>query len=315
EAAVHEPSSSFPAPAFESVVRPVEPGRLTLLRAALEELAEQDPLISLRQRNAEGEIAVRLYGEIQKEVLQETLAHDYGVAVTFGPTQTICVERPLGSGEHAELMGADGNPFYATLGFRVEPGAPGSGRRYRHEPGSLPPSFYRAVEETVRETLEQGLFGWRVTDCDVTLTQVGYSSVVSTAGDFRKLTPLALMRALAQAGTEVCEPIDELELECPEDCFGAVCGLLLIKRASIGQVARGGDGQRLVCVIPSAELRGLEQQLPGLTRGEAGWDSRFAGYVPASGEPPRRRRIDPDPLNRAHYLAEVARAKSSSVSA
>ncbi|HET7034877.1 MAG TPA: translation factor GTPase family protein [Thermomicrobiaceae bacterium] len=307
-AVAQEEAESFPPPAFESVVRPREPGQLTRLRAALEELAEQDPLISLRQRNEAGEIGLRLYGEVQKEVVQETLAHDYGVAVAFGPTQTICVERPAGTGEHAEFMGEGGNPYYATLGLRIERGEPESGLRYRHEPGSLPPSFYRAIEETVRETCEQGLMGWRVTDCAVTLTQVGYSSVVSTAGDFRKLTPLVLMRALAQAGTEVCEPIDELELELPEDCFGAVCGLLLTARAAIRQAARDGAGQRLICAIPSAELRGVEQQLPGLTRGEAGWESHLAGYAPVSGEPPRRRRTGPDPLNRAHYLAEAARA-------
>ena len=47
----------FPPPALESVVRPLEPGQITHLRAALEQLAEQDPLISLRQRNEEGEIS------------------------------------------------------------------------------------------------------------------------------------------------------------------------------------------------------------------------------------------------------------------
>ncbi len=66
----------FPAPTLESVVRPVEPGQITRLRAALDQLAEQDPLISLRQRNEEGEISIRLYGEVQKEVVMETLSRD-----------------------------------------------------------------------------------------------------------------------------------------------------------------------------------------------------------------------------------------------
>ncbi|HEX5501738.1 MAG TPA: translation factor GTPase family protein, partial [Thermomicrobiales bacterium] len=120
DAGARELARAFPALALESVVRPVEPGRLTRLRAALEELAEQDPLIALRQRNAEGEISVRLYGEVQKEVLEETLTRDYGVAATFGPSRTVCVERPVGAGEHAEVMRENGNPFYATVGFRVE---------------------------------------------------------------------------------------------------------------------------------------------------------------------------------------------------
>ncbi len=103
-ASFRETARAFPPPALESVVRPVEPGRITRLRAALEELAEQDPLISLRQRNDEGEISVRLYGEIQKEVVLETLSREYGIGATFGPSRAICIERPVGTGEAAEII-------------------------------------------------------------------------------------------------------------------------------------------------------------------------------------------------------------------
>jgi ribosomal protection tetracycline resistance protein len=300
-------AAAFPAPALESVVRPLAGAQITRLRAALEQLAEQDPLISLRQRNEEGEVSVRLYGEVQKEILTETLAQEFGVGVWFGPTRTVCIERPLGMGERAEIIGEGDNPFYGTVGFRVEPGERGGGIRYERELGALPPAFYRAIEETVYEALGQGLHGWEVTDCLVTLTHAGFWSPVSTAGDFRKLVPLVLLEALRQAGTEVCEPIDELELEIPEDTFGAVCGVLLGARATIRNAERAGESQHLVCEIPTAELRGVEHQLPGLTRGEAGWESRFFGYVPVSGEPPVRKRIGPNPLNRAQYLGEVAR--------
>ena len=303
-----ESAAAFPPPALESVVRPVEPGQITRLRAALEQLAEQDPLISLRQRNDAGELSIRLYGEVQKEVVAETLTRDYGVAATFGPSQTICIERPVGAGEHTEVMSENGNPFYATVGLRVEPAASGSGLRYVRQLGALPLAFYRAIEETVHETFTQGLCGWDVTDCVVILTQAGFSSVMSTAGDFRKLTPLVLLQALQTAGAEVCEPIEELELDIPEDTFGAVCGALVNARATMRSVARDGAAQRVICQIPSAELRAVEQQLPGLTHGDGGWVSNFAGYVPVTGAAPIRGRVGPNPLNRAHYLAELARS-------
>jgi ribosomal protection tetracycline resistance protein len=297
---------AFPAPALESVVRPVEPGNITRLRAALEQLAEQDPLISLRQRNEEGEISVRLYGEVQKEVVMETLLRDYGIGATFGSSQTICIERPVGTGEHAEFIGDDGNPYFATIGIRIEPAKRESGIRYERQLGSLPLAFYRAIEETVYETLAQGVNGWEVTDCVVTLTLVGMVPE-STASDFRNLTPLVLMRALLAAGAEVCEPVEELDLEIPEDTFGAVCGALMNARATIRNAFPDGSSHRIIAEIPTAELRAVEQQLPGLTRGDGGWVSNFAGYVPVSGDAPTRARIGPNPLNRAHYLAEVAR--------
>ena len=44
------------------------------LRVALAQLAEQDPLINVRQDDERQEISVSLYGEVQKEVIQATLS-------------------------------------------------------------------------------------------------------------------------------------------------------------------------------------------------------------------------------------------------
>ncbi len=307
ETSTREIVAAFPPPKLESIVRPVEPDQITRMRAALEQLAEQDSLISLRQRNSEGEVSLRLYGEVQKEVVTETLARDYGIGVSFGSSQTICIERPLGAGEHAEFIGGS-NPFYATIGFHIEPAGEGSGIQYVRELGALPLAFYRAIEETVHETFAQGLCGWEVTDCIVTLTHAGFWSPVSTAGDFRKLTPLVLMQALLGAGTRVCEPVEELVLDIQEDTFSAVCGALLNAGATVRNAFREGASYRITCKIPTAELRTVEQKLPGLTRGEGSWMSRFAGYVPVTGDAPTRARVGPNPLNRAHYLAEVGRS-------
>ncbi len=298
---------AFPAPALESVVQPNDPAQIAQLRTALEQMAEQDPLIALRQRNDAGEVSVRLYGEVQKEVLLDTLAQEYGIGVTFGPSQTICIERLVGTGEAASYIGHPDNPFYATIAFQIAPARPDSGLHYSRELGSLPPAFYRAIEETIHETLKQGLLGWEVPDCAVTLTTTGYSSPLSTAADFRNLVPLVLMEAMHRAGTLVCEPFDELLLDIPADTYGAVCSAVLNARGTLQDTQTDGETSRLVCLIPTAELRAIEQQLPRLTRGDGGWESHFAAYIPITTTPPARERVGPNPLNRPHYLAEIAR--------
>jgi ribosomal protection tetracycline resistance protein len=131
---------------------------------------------------------------------------------------------------------------------------------------------------------------------------------MSTAGNFRKLTPLVLMRAPHNAGTDVREPVEELETEIPEDTFGAVCGALLNARATIRNVSREKSSQNIICEIPTAELRTVEQSLPDLTHGGGGWTSRFAGYAPVTGEAQARARTGPNPFNRNRYLVEVARS-------
>ena len=58
---------------------------------------------------------------MQKEVIEATLADEYGIAVEFRETTTICIERLVGTGAAVELIGTEPNPFLATVGLRVEP--------------------------------------------------------------------------------------------------------------------------------------------------------------------------------------------------
>jgi ribosomal protection tetracycline resistance protein len=92
----------FAPPTLETVVVPREPDGKAALHGALAELAEQDPLINLRQDDVRQELFVSVYGEVQKEVIQATLSADYGLEVEFRETTTICVERPLSVGAAVE---------------------------------------------------------------------------------------------------------------------------------------------------------------------------------------------------------------------
>jgi ribosomal protection tetracycline resistance protein len=225
----------FAPPTLETVVVSRYPGDKGALRVALAQLAEQDPLINLRQDDTLGETYISLYGEIQKEIIGSTLANDFGLEVSFQKTTTICIERPIGAGTAVERLREPPNPFLATVGLHVEPAAAGSGVEVRlavETLGTMPMAFFRAVQDTVRETLHQGIYGWEVTDCTVTMTHSGYlgrhshahqrfnKSMSSTGEDFRGLTPLVLMTALSRARTVVCEPIHRFRLDVSVDTLG-----------------------------------------------------------------------------------------------
>ncbi|HEY7918024.1 MAG TPA: translation factor GTPase family protein, partial [Streptosporangiaceae bacterium] len=294
------PGAQFAPPSLETVVVPAHPADQGALRAALGQLAEQDPLINVRQDDARQEILVSLYGEVQKEVIQATLAADFGIDASFRETTTICIERPAGAGTAAEFLGDQANPFRATVGLRIVPAQAGSGVRFRLgiERGALPAAFQKAVEETVHQTLRQGLRGWQVTDAVVTLTHSGFtppppsgwSKWSSSAGDFRNLTPLVLMSALRQAGTRVYEPVHRFHLEAPADTAWSVLPAL----ARLGAVPDGPvtQGSLLTVTgdIPAAQVHELRQQLPGLTHGAGILDATFGYYRLARGPAQSKRR-------------------------
>jgi ribosomal protection tetracycline resistance protein len=317
----HGEQHRFAPPALETVVIPRNPHNGGALRIALARLAEQDPLINVRQDDVRREIYVSLYGEVQKEVIGATLAADFGVEVNFRESTTICIERPIGTGAAVERLHKAPNPFLATVGLRIEPAAPGSGVEFRLEAelGSMPLAFFRAVEDTVRETLRQGIYGWEVTDCMVAMTHSGYlgkhglghqrfnKSISSTGEDFRKLTPLVLMTALRQARTVVCEPIHRFRLDAPADMLGPLLPALTRLRAVPRTQVTRSASSTLEGDIPAARVHDLRQQLPALTRGEGVVECTFGRYEPVSGTIPTRPRSDCNPLNRDEYLLCVAR--------
>src|SRR5262249_35199793 len=73
----------FAPPTLETAVVARDPRDKTRLHAALTQLAEQDPLIDVRQDDIRQEIYVSLYGEVQKQVIEATLAAEYGLEAGF----------------------------------------------------------------------------------------------------------------------------------------------------------------------------------------------------------------------------------------
>ena len=300
----------FSPPTLESVVIAGKPDDRARLRVALAQLAEQDPLINVRQDDTRKELSVSLYGEVQKEVIQATLANEFGLEVTFRETTPIYIERPIGTGEAIEILHAESNPFLATIGLRIDPAPNGSGINFRLQvdPRTTPLYLYKTAEgfsermsQYVRQALREGLFGWQVTDCIVTMTKCIYSvpdgppsrrGPLSTAADFRKLTPLVLIQALERAGTVVCEPIVRASVEIPTRAIGAVMAALARLDATVETPSLHGTLSMIETVLPVVRAQDLQRQLPGLTGGEGVLDSSFAGYEPVSGDQPTRRGDD-----------------------
>ncbi len=170
-----------------------------------------------------------------------------------------------------------------------------------------PEAFQAQLTGYIHEALSEGLDGWQVTDCRVTVTDCGYTSPETTAADFRRLTELVLTTALDRAGTWVCEPLAELSLEMPTSTAPGVLGALgrLLGRVT-GQFSANGL-TRASAVLPVARVRTLQHQLPGLSMGEGILETRFGGYQPIGSDPPKRPRSGPSPLDREAWLASLSK--------
>jgi ribosomal protection tetracycline resistance protein len=289
---------TFAPPTLEAAVIAKNADQQPTLHAALKQLAEQDPLINLRQDDQK--LYVSLYGEVQKEVIGATLSNDFGVEALFERTQPICIERPLGTGYAVQFLQEENNPTSATVGLHIEPGQPGSGVVFRLDvhPRLVPLHIYKNgsnftehMKQYICDTLQYGLQGLEVTDCIVTMTDCDYyvadglgkpisDTPKTTAADFRKLTPLVLRSALHQAGTVLCEPVCHFTLEVPNEALAKVLPVLPRLGAITHSTEVRHESYVLKGAIPSDRIHDLQQQLPGLTSGEGFLEYVFDRYEP-----------------------------------
>ncbi|CAN5146837.1 TetM/TetW/TetO/TetS family tetracycline resistance ribosomal protection protein [soil metagenome] len=276
----------FPPPGLESVVQARDPAERIMLFQALQQLSEQDPLIDVRLDGVDQEVTVSVYGEVQKEVIAARLEAEYGVVADFLPTRTVHIERVAATGQCFEQT-ATGN---ASVALRVEPAAVGSGVEYvlGVERGYLLPSFHVAIEETLARVVGEGVFGWRVTDCLVTLIHGRYHAPTPSAWEYRRLIALAFGQALRQAGTTVCAPVSRFELELPAEALTSVLGMLVAAGATPALDEVGSTRCRVTGTMPTWQVDEFEQRFPGMSSGQGVFFSEPAGYEPVQGSPPTR---------------------------
>ena len=313
---------TFAPPTLETaVVAKREADKLALFQA-LGDLAEQDPLIDLRQDDSRGELFLSLYGEVQREVIAQTLAADYAVEIAFRPTTPVCIERPRRVGRALEELPrrrSPRDPFLAGVGLRIEPRPAGAGVTFELDVDvkSVPihvfddvEKFRALMDETVRETLTQGLHGWAVTDCHVVMTDSAYQAPPrkwpgTTLSDYRLLTPLVLMAALRESGTTVLEPLLQFHVEVPTGDLGAMMSFLDELEARPGAPHTGEHVALLDGTIRVARLHRLQVRLPDLSHGEGVLETSFSGYTLVQGPPPSRPWTDRNPLDRTDYLRHL----------
>ena len=309
---------------------PQRPEQQGSLRAALAQLAEQDPLIDVRQDDHRHEISVSLYGEVQKEVIQATLERDYGIAADFRETTVVCIERPARVGEAEEVIRAktktnitgrssplSTNPFMATLALRIEPAPPGSGIEFRADVENrlvplylfkTPEAFAAQMEAYVHEALAEGLAGWQVTDCRVTMTDCGYASPVDVAG---RLPAADAARPGDRAGSR-----RHVGLRAAGGPRARDAGVDRAGRPGRARPARRpGDGPVLGEWPVDGRRRAAGRARPPAPAPAAGpvdggGDPRDAPRrLPADrrDDPPTRPRTRPSPLDRDAWLASLAK--------
>lgn len=276
-----------PVPMLRTRIEPIKIEEREKLLDALTEIADTDPLLRYCVDTITHEIVISFLGTVQLEVICSLLIEKYHINIRIEDPTVIYLEKPLQKADYTIHIEVPPNPFWASIGLSITPLPIGSGIQYESKVslGYLNQSFQNAVREGINYGLEQGLYGWEVTDCKICFEYGVYYSPVSTPSDFRFLAPIVLEQALKKAGTQLLEPYLSFILFTPQGYLSRAyndaqkhCAIIETSQSKNDEIIFTGH-------IPVRCINEYRNTLTLYTNGQAVFLTELKGYQIATCEP------------------------------
>ena len=250
-----------------------------VLLDAVNQISAEDPLINVIWEQSTGELILSVTGRLQIEVIEALLKERTSVDAVIGTPQVIYKERPSrrGTGYVDYTMP---KPCWAILRFEIEPLETGSGvlfeSRVRNE--KIFTKYQLQVEQTIPEALRQGPKGWEVTDIKITLVDGEHHLSHTHPMDFILATPIGIMDALKNTGTDLMEPMNRFKITYPEEMSGRVIGEIIGMRGTFDSPLIKKGTVLMEGRYPVAEGIDFPARFSSVTGGRGTINTFFDGY-------------------------------------
>ena len=256
-----------------------DPEKIPALAAALNELSDEEPYIDAKWENGQKEITISTTGKIQLEVLSNLLKERYNLSAEFSPPTVIYKETPSSSG-YGLARYTMPKPCWAVVEFYIEPMPRGYGVSYH---GRIPNNqcFYRYqshIRTSFDSCIEQGLYGWEVTDFRCTLVGGEHHTIHTHPLDFFVCTPMAFMNGLSQIGSTILEPLLKIRITAPENFSGKLFSEIVKMGGEYDSPVIRSGMVTIEAIVPVATSMGFPERLATLTSGKAVLAQSFHGY-------------------------------------
>ena len=205
---------SYIKPLFTSEIVIADKSKIPDLAKALLILYDEDPMLNLNYKKETGRISLDLMGPLQAEIISNSLLERFNLNAEILPSSIVYKETPSKEG-----TGYTSYNKYSRVGFEIKPMPRNSGITYKSVVSTdyLFAKYQSQIEKLVKFWCKAGLFGWEVTDMEITLAEGGCDSICSESFDFNIAVPIALMRALKDSGTTILEPSMHFSIISPEE--------------------------------------------------------------------------------------------------
>jgi elongation factor G len=294
----------FPSFNMTVAIEADKKGEEEKLSAALHMLREEDPTVQVEVSPELKQILLHCQGELHLAIIKWKIEHIHSLPVHFNRPRIPYREtiRSMAESSYRHKKQSGGNGQFGEVFMRIEPwqnGMPdpkGLTVRGREEytlewggklvfyncivGGAIDTRFLPSILKGVMEKMHEGpLTGSYVRDVRVCIYDGKMHPVDSNDISFKIAGLQAFRQAFEQAAPQLLEPINKLEILCPDDLTGSVMGDLQSRRAIVEGMDREGHFTRIVAKTPLAEMHDYSSSLRSLTQGRAKFAMEFAEYA------------------------------------
>ncbi len=248
----------------------------------LSKLSEEDPTFQIREDKDTGQTLISGMGELHLQVLINRLEREFHARVNVGKPQvvyreTICKEAEAEK-VFEKVLGT--TPHFGHVRLKVLPLPRESGIKFLRKisPEQIPEIFWPAIEEAIRNTINQGVvLGYPMVDMQIELIGGGFKEHSSELG-YSIAANQAIKEAINSASPILLEPIMRLEVIVPEVFMGEVISDINARKGKIEAINRGKGVNIISATVPLSHMFGYSTDLRSMTQGRGSFTMQFLRF-------------------------------------
>lgn len=248
---------------------------------ALSKILKESPCVELKRNHETKQLLIGGLSDSHIAYIAERIKNTYNITVALGEPKVVYRETIKASAE-AEgryIKQSGGSGFYGVVVMRF---SPNEKNEFTEEifGGSVPKSYFPAVEKGFYESLQQGLLaGFPVVGVKATLLDGKYHSVDSNELAFKMAAILAFKEAYMKCKPTILEPIMKITVNVENQYIGNILSDLNLRRARVLNMEElGDDTQNIVALAPESEILDYVTKLRVLTQGSGFFNREFDSF-------------------------------------
>ncbi len=247
----------------------------------LRTLEEELPELHVTWQEEHREICVQVMGQVQMEILKNTLRQRFGLQATFDAGSVVYKEtlaEPVEGIGHFEPL-----RHYAEVRVVMEPGERGSGIQVASACSEdvLDRSWQKQILSLLEEKKFPGvLTGSELTDVRILLTGGRAHPKHTEGGDFRQAAWRAVRMGLRRGKNVLLEPWLSYRLEVPTEAVGRAMADITRMHGSFEAPVTEGERAILQGRVPAATMRDYGAEVTAYTHGHGSLSCVNEGYAP-----------------------------------